>query len=125
MDLRKAGAVYALVVGVSIIGMWSMLLATGNVPEVETEPFRLGAHVAAEFAAAGLLIAGGIGLLGRRAWGGRVFLLALGMLLYSLILSPGYYLELGVLGFVLMFAVLLVIALLFAAAAVKGKGGLE
>jgi peptidoglycan/LPS O-acetylase OafA/YrhL len=85
----------------------------------------LGAHVAAEFATAGLLIAAGFGLLGRKAWGGRVFLLALGMLLYTLIASPGYYLELGVLGFVLMFAALLALALVFAVAAVKRKGGFE
>jgi hypothetical protein len=43
----------------------------------------------------------------------------------KLIASPGYYLELGVPGFILMFAALLALALVFAVAAVKRKGGFE
>ena len=66
-----------------------MFLFTGNVPELQTEPIWIAFHLAGEFTTAALLIAGGCGLLTLRTWGYHVFLLALGMLLYTIIVSPG------------------------------------
>jgi membrane protein implicated in regulation of membrane protease activity len=71
---------------------------------------------------AGLLVAGVLGLLTLKKWGYHVFLLALGMLLYTIIVSPGYFAQLGQWVFVLMFAVLVV---LFAVLAYRGEGELR
>ena len=109
---RRVAAIYAIVVGVLMFGQWAMFLFTGNVPELQTEPIRIAFHLAGEFTTASLLIAGGFGLLTARKWGYHVFLLALGMLLYTIIVSPGYFGQLGQWVFVLMFAVPVVFAVL-------------
>jgi len=118
----RLAAIYAIVVGVLMFGQWAMFLATGNVPELQTEPIRIAFHLAGEFTTAALLMAGGFGLLTVRKWGYHVFLLALGMLLYTIIVSPGYFGQLGQWVFVLMFAVLVVLTVLFAVLAYRREG---
>ncbi|HUS71279.1 MAG TPA: hypothetical protein VM075_10970 [Anaerolineae bacterium] len=120
--MKRAAAIYAIVVGVLMFGQWAMFLITGNVPELQTEPIRIAFHLAGEFTTAALLIAGGVGLLAVRKWGYHVFLLALGMLLYTIIVSPGYFGQLGQWAFVLMFAVLVVLTVLFAVLAYRREG---
>lgn len=107
--MRRTAAVYAFVVGVSMLGMWGMFYATGSIPELETEPARIAFHLAAEFLTAiGLLIAGW-GLWKSRPWADRAFLLAMGALFYTMIQSPGYFLQTGDLAMVGMFAVLILV----------------
>jgi peptidoglycan/LPS O-acetylase OafA/YrhL len=122
---RRAAAIYAIVVGLLMFGQWAMFLLTGNVPELQTEPIRIAFHLAGEFTTAALLIAGGFGLLTLRKWGYHVFLLALGMLLYTIIVSPGYFGQLGQWVFVLLFAVLVVLTVLFAVLAYRAEGELR
>ncbi len=69
-------------------------------------------HLAAEAATALLLIVAGVGLLREVAWAPSLYLVAGGMLLYTLIVSPGYFAQRGEWAPVAMFAVLLVGALL-------------
>ena len=104
-------SIFALVVGAGMIGQWLFFLATGQVPELKTEPLRIRFHLAAEFATAIALLVGGIALLTGQAWGRWFYLLAVGMLLYTVIVSPGYFAEKGQWAFVGMFAVVLVLAL--------------
>ena len=104
-------AVFALVVGVGMIGQWVLFLATGQVPELETEPLRIRFHLAAEFTTALALLVGGSALLTDQTWGRWFYLLAAGMLLYTVIVSPGYFAEKGQWAFVGMFAVVLLLAL--------------
>jgi peptidoglycan/LPS O-acetylase OafA/YrhL len=104
-------AVFALVVGVGMIGQWILFLATGQVPELETEPLRIRFHLAAEFTTALALFVGGLALLTDQPWGRWFYLLAAGMLLYTVIVSPGYFAEKGQWAFVGMFAVVLLLAL--------------
>ncbi len=42
-----------------MIGQWGFFLATGQVPELQTEPMRIIAHLIGEFLTAILLIIGG------------------------------------------------------------------
>lgn len=105
-------AVLALVVGVGMIAQWAMFLATGQVPELETEPLRVRFHLAGEFATALALLAGGVALLADQPWGRWVYLVAAGMLLYTVIVSPGYFADRGQWAFVAMFAVLLILTLI-------------
>jgi hypothetical protein len=113
---RRAAAIYAIVVGVLMFGQWAMFLVTGNVPELQTEPIRIAFHLAGEFTTAAFLIVGGFGLLTLRRWGYYVFLL------YTIIVSPGYFGQLGQWVFVLMFAVLVVLTVLFAILAYRWEG---
>ena len=104
-------SVFALVVGVGMIGQWIFFLASGQVPELETEPLRIRFHLAAEFVTAIALLVGGVALLTGQSWGRWFYLLATGMLLYTVIVSPGYFAEKGQWAFVGMFAILLLLAL--------------
>ena len=104
-------AIYAIVVGAGMIGQWLVFLATGQVPELVTEPLRIRFHLAAEFATALALLVGGLALLTGQAWGRWFYLLAMGMLLYTVIVSPGYFAQKGQWAFVGMFAVVLLLAL--------------
>ena len=104
-------SIFALIVGAGMIGQWIFFLVTGQVPELQTEPLRIRFHLAAEFATAIALLAGGVALLTGQSWGQWLYLLAMGMLLYTVIVSPGYFAEKGQWAFVGMFAVVLLLAL--------------
>lgn len=119
MTLRKSAAGYAIPVGFLMVAMWTAFLLTGQVPELETEPWSIALHLAAEFATGLALLISGYGLLRARPWAQRSILLALGMLLYTLIQSPGYYAQLGQLTFVAMFVVLALPALYLAAGLIR------
>jgi hypothetical protein len=95
-----------------MLAQWGFFITTGEVPEFETEPWRISFHLAAEIAMAFALITGGIATLRKRPWGIPILLVAIGMVIYSEIASPGYFAQLGQWGLVVMFAVLLVGALL-------------
>jgi hypothetical protein len=104
-------ALYAILVGIAMIGQWSVSLAKRQVPELKTEPYRIAFHLAGEFVTAIALVAGGLGLLIAAPWGRPTFLVSIGMLLYTVIVSPGYFCQKREWPMVGMFAVLLALAL--------------
>jgi len=112
---------FFLVVAVMMVIQWGFFLAIGAVPELETEPYRIGFHLAAEFATAVSLFTGGLGLLRGKSWGRPFGLFAAGMLAYTSIVSPGYFAQLGQWQLVLMFAVLLALDGISVAALMKPK----
>jgi hypothetical protein len=103
---------YSLVVGFLMLVQWGFFLATGQVPELQSEPLRIAFHLVAEGATAIALIVSGMGLLRRAGWGRRASPVALGMLIYTVIVSPGYFAQQGQWAPVAMFAVLLVVTLI-------------
>jgi hypothetical protein len=105
-------SLYAIAVGIGMIGQWSVSLATGRVPELRSEPFRIGFHLAGEFLTAIALIAGGLGLWAGNTWGQPTYLVAVGMLLYTVVVSPGYFAQRREWSMVGVFAALLVLALI-------------
>jgi hypothetical protein len=104
-------ALYAVAVGGLMLAQWTFFLVRGQVPELQTEPLRIWFHLVAEFVTAIALIAGGLGLLLAAGWGRPLYLVAMGMLLYTVIVSPGYYAQRGEWPFVAMFAAVLLLAL--------------
>lgn len=104
-------SLFAIIVGIGMIGMWSVAYFGNQIPELETEPLRIKFHLAAEFATALVLLSAGIGLLTGQAWAFETYLVSMGMLLYTVIVSPGYFAQKGQWAYVVMFAVLLVLAL--------------
>lgn len=113
MKAKKAASIYSFFMGISMIAMWSIFYVTGSIPEIQTKPIELSMHIAAEFFTAILLIVGAIGLFTNKIWGLKVYLLSMGMLLYTLIMSPGYFLQQGQIPFVIMFFVFIVLAVAF------------
>lgn len=83
-------AAYSILVGVFMIGFWGFLVATKQA-ELEQRPWDMRLHLAAEFATAFLLIVTGAG--GFLGVSGLVAAspVALGMLLYTVVNSPGFY----------------------------------
>src|SRR3954451_12866644 len=101
---------FAILVGTAMVAQWAMFLFSGSVPELKTEPVRIGFHVAAELLTAVVLIVCGAGALVAKRWAKALLPLALGMLVYTSIVSPGYFAQRGQMGFVAMFAAIFVLA---------------
>ena len=106
MNLQKITAVYAIIVAIAMLGLWAMLLTAGEVDELDDAPLEVAYHLAAEVATAALLLVAAVGLLQVKPWAPPVFFLAAGMLLYTVIVSAGYYAERGDAAMVGMFTLL-------------------
>ena len=104
-------ALYAILVGVGMIGQWGVSLYGRRVPELDSEPFRIAFHLAGEGLTAIALIAGGWALLAAAPWARQVYLLASGMLLYTVVVSPGYFAQRREWPMVAVFGVILILAL--------------
>ena len=102
---------YGIIVGLLMVIQWSVFLATGQVPELKTEPIRIYFHLASEFVTALGLIISGAALLRRKSWAAMSYLIAAGMLLYSVIVSPGYFAQQGQWALVGMFAIVCILTL--------------
>ena len=90
-----------------MIGQWAMTYITHQIPELKSEPIRIGFHIAAEMVTAISLIVGGIGLLMQTNWGKNTFLVSMGMLFYTSIVSPGYFAQKGQWLWLVMFAAII------------------
>jgi hypothetical protein len=117
----KFPAWYGIIVGCLMIVQWMISVISGGVPEFQTEPWRIGFHLAAEFSTAIMLIVGGIAVLRSAAWGRAVLLIGIGMVIYSEIVSPGYFAQLNQWPMVGMFLALLVGAIWSVLLLVRGN----
>jgi hypothetical protein len=95
---------YCIAVGVVMIGWWGLDIRGGALRRPDRAPAEIGLHLVAEMLTAVVLIAGGVTLL--TADSVTAALIGLGMLLYTVIQSPGYFLARHEPGPVVMFAVL-------------------
>ena len=112
MKIKSLAAYFAIFVGISIIGVWTMLYITGSIPELNTEPIRIWMHLIAEMTTGIVLILGAYGLLRNKRWGYNTYLISMGMLIYTLIVSPGYYAEKGNYLFVGIFIIMAFLAIM-------------
>lgn len=113
--MKKAAGVYGVVVGISIIGLWAMLLAQGQVPELITAPATIYFHITAELVMAVLMLISGLGLFLGKSWSQKLFTLSSGLVVYSVINSSGYYAQKGNSAMVFMFMALLAATVLMLA----------
>ncbi len=102
---------YSILVGVLMLGMWAYLLSSRQVPELTGRPWEITLHLVAEFSTAALLIASGVALLVARGWPVVLSGVAMGMLLYTVVVSAGYYAQRHQGPVVAMFAALAVLTL--------------
>jgi hypothetical protein len=86
-------ALFSLGSGVGILGFWGAVVARGRGREVAAGRREIAFHVAAELVTGAVLIAGGVAILADAKSRESVVMstLGLGLLLYSLIQSPGHY----------------------------------
>ncbi len=103
-------AIFALIVGLGMIGQWTMSFITKQIPELETEPIRIWFHIIGEMVTALALILSGIGLITSRPWAPILYLVASGMLIYTAIVSPGYFAQQGKWIWVGIFSILILIS---------------
>jgi hypothetical protein len=104
-------AVFAIIVGVGMIGQWTASYLTKQIPELVDEPIRIGFHIAAEMITAVALIIAGAGLLLKQPWAILLYLTAVGMLFYTAIVSPGYFAQKGQWNWLIIFAVIIILGL--------------
>jgi hypothetical protein len=104
VDVRTAVAWYTIVVGALILGWWAVEVRGGVLRRPDRSRVELTLHLVAEVLTALLLIAGGAVLLG--GGGPAIALVGTGMLLYTVLQSPGYFLARRETAPVVMFVVL-------------------
>ena len=110
-------AIFAIATGFLMVAQWTLTIVRGDVAGPDAGyaagrgPIEMRFHWAAEFATALALLAGGVGLLAGWAWAPPAYLVAMGMFLYTIINSPGYFAQQGQWAPVVMFALLLLLAL--------------
>ena len=102
--------IFSIIVGVGMIGQWSLSFATKQIPELATEPIRIWFHIVGEMGTAVLLVISGVGLLSQTTWAPALFLVSAGMLIYTALVSPGYFAQKGQWIWVLIFGVIITIA---------------
>ena len=105
-------AIFGIIVGAGMIGQWAMSYINHQIPELQTEPIRVGFHITAEMATALLLIVSGVLLLIGIPAGQFLFLIALGMMFYTCIVSPGYFAQQGQWGWLVMFMALIIVGVI-------------
>ncbi len=125
MGLRKTAAIYALIVGLAIIGVWIILLVTGQDTRLQNElrtiPFEIGMAITSDMLTAIMLLVAGFGLIKKYNWAIKVFLLSMGFLFYSVVNAVGLYGQRGEVPFIIMFGVILMLAVTFTTFALTKK----
>jgi len=104
-------AVFAILVGVGMIGQWAASFIGKQIPELQSEPIRIRFHIAAEMVTAICLNLAGVGLFSAKAWSIPLYLVSSGMLFYTAIVSPGYFAQKGQWGWLLMFGTILILGI--------------
>lgn len=110
----RGAATFAIVTGIVILAVWVYLFATGGVPELQVEPVATWVRIGTEVVTAILLLAAGWGVLTHQAWGRRLYLIAIGALLFAVVHEMATYGQRGQTGMVLLFFALAVVSVFFA-----------
>ncbi|MBN2557394.1 MAG: hypothetical protein JXB33_01425 [Clostridia bacterium] len=110
MQYSRFCSFFALIAGLLMIFMWLFFIFAGMVPEFAVRPAEITLHLIAEFTTALALAASGILMLRKHLSARWLFPFSTGMLMYTIIVSPGYYIQSGDYIFVLMFGILIVLS---------------
>jgi len=108
VNKNKIISIFYFIVGIGIIGLWIMLFATNQIPELETEPVSIAFHIVIEVSMGIMSILTGYFILKNHKFSQVFLLFTAGMLSYSVINSSGYYGDLGNFAMIVMFGVILI-----------------
>ena len=103
--MATRSAIFALAMGILMILVWTILLATGQQNFVDA-PLETASLLAAEAITALALVIGGIGVLTRKHWSASIHIASLGMMLYTSINSIGVFAQAKVIPASIFFAIL-------------------
>jgi len=106
---------YCVLIGLMMIGMWLFLISKRQVPELKTAtyaPRLIAYHLVVELLTAIMLVISGIGLFLASDWAKTLSAISLGMLLYSVINSPGKYAHENNLPMVAMFTIITILTVM-------------
>ncbi|MBY8979999.1 MAG: hypothetical protein KGD72_06395 [Candidatus Lokiarchaeota archaeon] len=95
-------------IGIGILGLWLLLYLTKQIPELNSEPVAIGFHITAETTMGVLALLSGIFLLIGLSWAPYFFVLSMGLVIYAVINSAGYYGQRKQWTFVIMFGIILI-----------------
>jgi len=104
--------IYAIIIGIGIIYLWIMLYRTKQIPELKTEPVAIKFHLIAEITMGALCLISGILLLIGVIWASYFFIMAMGLVVYAVINSAGYYGQQKQWSFVIMFGMILIVSVI-------------
>ena len=107
MTILLFSGICAIVIGIGIIGLWLMLYLTKQIPELNSEPIAIAFHMTAETTMGILSLLSGIFLLIDLSWAPYFFVLSMGLVIYAVINSAGYYGQRKQWSFVIMFGIIL------------------
>lgn len=107
----KIAGIFQVLTGTGILGIWIINMLGGAIPELQTELIRIAMHLLAEFFTGTLLLVSGIYVLLKKKKSSALFYLSFGALFYTLIASPGYFVQKEQLGVSALFLVLLVLSI--------------
>ncbi len=110
---RGAGA-FAVITGAVMLAVWVYLFATGGIPQLQGDPVGTWVRIGTECITALLLIAAGWGVLTHQPWGRRLYLVAVGALLFAVVHAIATYGARGQVGMVMLFLGLAVVSVFFA-----------
>lgn len=119
--LEKTASVYSIIIGISMIGLWIMLISSSSVEEFDTRPIEIVLHITAEILTGVILIAGGAAMWKGMSLRYQIFFLSLGMLFYTSIVSPGYYADRGEWPIVIGFGAMLIAGIALASLLLLSK----
>ncbi len=119
--MKKVIGSISVIIGISIIGLWVMLLLTDNVPELVTAPISITFHLIAEFSMGALMMISGIALLCKAKWSPWLFVLSSGLVIYAVVNSAGYYGQASNWAMVGMFMGLLVVTVVLDVLLIKSE----
>ena len=108
MGKRQFTGLFTIIVGLLMMGMWTMLVFTGQVPYLDTPQMEIKLHIFTEVLTAGALTLSGISVIIGWKRLENFHYVSQGMLIYAIINSSGYYIDLGDTAMAAMFGVLLV-----------------
>jgi len=109
MNTLKLTGVYQLIVGAGIIGIWIIQFLFGEIPEIQTAPYSIVMHMLAETFTGLMLLFSGAAILLNRNKQTVLFYISSGALLYTLLASPGYFMQQNEWGVATLFLALLVL----------------
>ncbi|NVO19354.1 MAG: hypothetical protein HXX13_06620 [Bacteroidetes bacterium] len=111
MNRARPLAIYALITGSFLLGLWVFFLVNHLIPEVSSRPTESRFHIAVELCTSLMLIISGIRVLYTKGQGEGMLLMSIGMLFYTLLNTSGYYAEKASVGFITIFVLLLITAI--------------
>ncbi len=121
--MRKAAAIFSILMGLSMVGTWTYMLLFKEFPEIRTLPLQAGYLLVAEGLTAAALIVSGYGVLSGRRWAPALILVALGELLYCAVRFAGELGQGGSPAGLVFFTLVAAGSLLFGAYLVLAAGG--